>query len=224
MERPDICSPLEEFIARLEQRQQAAQDRCRDLRKALDKALIDAEFGDTDPNQVDRCRRELERAVREEANAAEAIRWSWRLHLFVNGTRASVAPPKVLNAVEALDAPPAQALVGKPNSKTSRVCATIESALRQHGPLHRQRLLEILVADGVMGTETRPINRLASILTENRHLFSSDGRGTYFLAATGHMEQRQVSELTGLSGQGQHSCPAPPLQPGGECNASTCSL
>lgn len=220
MEDPDICSPLEEFILRLEQRHEAAQKRCRNLQKAL----VASEFGDTDPSQADRFRKELEYAAREEANAAEAIRWSWRLHLFVNGARASVAPPKTLRAVEASDAPPAQALVGKPNSKTLRVCATIESALRQHGPLHRQRLLEILVADGVMGTEARPINRLASILTENRHLFSSDGRGTYFLAAAGHMEQRPVLELTGLSGQLQHARPAPSLQPGGERNASTRSL
>lgn len=224
MERPDLCSPLEEFIARLEQWQEAAQNRCLELKRALEKALLDAEFGDTEPGQADRCRGELEQAVQEEVDATEAIRWSWRLHGFVNGTRSSVAPPRTLRALDAISGPTPLAPTGKARGKTSRICTMIESALRQHGPLHRQRLLEILVADGVMGTETRPINRLASILTENRHLFSSDGRGTYSLAAAGHTEQRPVLEPTGLSGQRQHVDPAPSLQPGGECNASTCSL
>ncbi|UZO92351.1 Hypothetical protein RMP42_05790 [Roseomonas mucosa] len=217
MDEPDICSPIEESIDRLEQRRAAAQAR----RQELERDLVEAECNDADPSVAERCRVEFERLAQDEAQAVEAVRWLWRVHGFLNGSRSSVAPPKMLRALEAMSTPAAQARLNRPSTKTSRICTMIESALRQHGPLHRQRLLEILIADGVMGKEARPIDRLATILTENRHLFSSDGRGTYALAAAGHIEQRQATELAGLSGQQEHACPALPVQPGGEHSVYT---
>ncbi|MBC9179077.1 hypothetical protein [Pseudoroseomonas ludipueritiae] len=213
----DICGPLEEFIDRLDQQLAMVIDR----RAELERALVEAECSDSDSNEVDLCRAELERVIKEVANVGEAMRWSWRLLGFVNGTRGTVPPPKMLRALEAQSEAVTQVSRGKPNSKSSRACARIEAALREHGPLHRRRLLEILLADGVLGAEARPINRLATILTENRHLFSSDGRGTYTLAAAGHTEQRRVTVPSSLSGPQQSARSARKLVHGGDSHAVT---
>ena len=82
IDEPDICSPLEEFIDRLEQRR-AAQTR----RQELERVLVEAECNDADPSVAERCRVEFERLAQDEAHAAEAVRWLWRVHGFVNGSR-----------------------------------------------------------------------------------------------------------------------------------------
>jgi hypothetical protein len=88
---------------------------------------------------------------------------------------------------------------GKPNSKNSRVRDRVSAILRDSGPMHRTGILERLLADGMLGTERKPMNRLASILASNSTLFSSDSRGTYSLMTAGHTEQSRVPERTGRS-------------------------
>ena len=111
-----------------------------------------------------------------------ALRTLWRIQLFLNGQREHITPPLKVAAR------------GKPNSKNSRVLDRVIAVLQERGPMHRTALLEVLLADGLVGTERKPMNRLASILASNSSLFSSDGRGVYSLVGA-----ERTRRLTGAN-------------------------
>ncbi len=117
------------------------------------------------------------------AAVREAQQSLWRGHMMVSG------PAYV---------PPLQMTEPARGAKTSRsrsgqVRDRVAELLRTHGPMHRATLLDRLVADGIIGTEAKPINRLASILSENKHLFSTKGGGIYDLLPEVLTEQHQPS-------------------------------
>jgi len=111
------------------------------------------------------------------ARLLDGLRHLWRIQLFLKGQRDQISSPLVA---------PAR---GKANSKNSRVRDRVVALLQQRGSTHRADILRILVTEGLVGTERKPMNRLASILSANPSIFSSDGRGEYSLHDTGHTEQ-----------------------------------
>jgi hypothetical protein len=64
-------------------------------------------------------------------------------------------------------------------SKSAAVRAEITHLLTVRGEEHRQRILDHLIAKGLMGHEKNPLASLAAYLSDNKDLFSSDGRGNF---------------------------------------------
>jgi len=117
------------------------------------------------------------------AAVREAQHGLWRSHMMVSGPKYS--PP--------LKVPEPEKGAKPARSRSARVRDRAAELLRTHGPMHRATLMDRLVADGIIGTEAKPINRLASILSENKHLFSTKGGGIYDLLPDVLTEQHQPS-------------------------------
>jgi hypothetical protein len=83
------------------------------------------------------------------------------------------------NGNGSLPAATPQGLVGE--TKAARMKAHIDGALRKSGKMHRKVLLEGLLAAGIMGKETDPLQALAIFLTGNKDSYESDGSGNYSL-------------------------------------------
>lgn len=184
MEESGVIPSLLAFIDRLDGRRGLVDASIREW----EVELVRSESGGLSEGDVERLWSRLDEAVRERAKLMEAMRWGWRVHDFLQGARAAVPPPHLPAPSDLPARAPASA--SGPTSKGARARELIAGALRADGPLHRRRLLELLLADGVLGTEARPMKRLAKILSQNRHLFGSDGRGTYSLLTAGHTRQR----------------------------------
>ena len=73
-------------------------------------------------------------------------------------------------------------------SKAVKMKLHIGMMLKDNGPLHRKDLLASLLAAGIMGKETKPMQALAIFLSSRKDLFESDGSGNFSL--------RQGAELT----------------------------
>jgi hypothetical protein len=67
------------------------------------------------------------------------------------------------------------------NSKNAKMEQRIDELLAQHGELHRSKILEDLVAQGLMGHEKNIMAHLASFLSDRRDRYVSDGRGNFRL-------------------------------------------
>ena len=65
--------------------------------------------------------------------------------------------------------------------KGLRVIREVSNLLQLHGSLHRRRILDHLIEAGVLGHEKDPLASLAAYLSENKHMFLSDGQGNFFL-------------------------------------------
>ena len=94
-------------------------------------------------------------------------------------------------------------------SKSARMRNRISEMLGEHGVVHRSVLLERLMAEGLLGAERKPINRLASILSDNRHLFGSDGKGSYMLLQS---EPKELRPNSGKQSASHTQRRAKPLQ------------
>lgn len=57
----------------------------------------------------------------------------------------------------------------------------IDRRLSEGVPVHRQQLLETLVAHQIMGAEKNPLGHLASFLSDRKHKYQSDGKGYFTL-------------------------------------------
>ena len=67
-------------------------------------------------------------------------------------------------------------------TKRAKVLAEIRSLLKSNGRMHRAKILEHLVAKGLMGKETKPLQALAIYLSEAGQ-FVNDGEGNWSLKA-----------------------------------------
>ncbi len=74
---------------------------------------------------------------------------------------------------------------GKPESKAARVRSVIAEMVRANGIVHRQVLLDHLIAAGIMGTEASPMASLAAYLSEMAE-FESHGGGKWGLRSPDH--------------------------------------
>jgi hypothetical protein len=117
----------------------------------------------------------------------QALKSLWRSHLALTADafRKPVVATKVTPEV------PAQTVVdvGSPaprkrarrGSKSALIRERLVTLLEENGPTHRGALLSSLTEEGLVGTEAKPVNRLATVLSENKHLFGTHGRGVYFV-------------------------------------------
>jgi hypothetical protein len=92
----------------------------------------------------------------------------------------AVVPPPPLSPVKS----------GEPRtSKTASLMAEVTDLLSKRGTEHRQKILEHLVAKGLMGHEKNPMASLAAFLSGvNRNVFVADGRGNFSLRRDSHHE------------------------------------
>jgi hypothetical protein len=66
-------------------------------------------------------------------------------------------------------------------TKAARMKGYIDKALHGNVKVHRTSLLEGLLAAGIMGKETKPLQALAIFLSSNKEDYESDGSGNYSL-------------------------------------------
>lgn len=71
-------------------------------------------------------------------------------------------------------APPFAAI--RENSKATRARKVMRDHLQQHGTVHRDELLKVLKAQGVIGHEKEPMKQLGTYLSRYRE-FKSEGGG-----------------------------------------------
>jgi len=72
-------------------------------------------------------------------------------------------------------------------SKAAMVKAAVIQLLHEKGTEHRQKILGYLVERGLMGNEKNPMASLAAYLSENKELFSPDGKGNFSLTVEGKL-------------------------------------
>ncbi|MDJ0388294.1 hypothetical protein QMO56_09225 [Roseomonas sp. E05] len=147
-----------------------------------------------------------------QARVAEGLRNLWRLQAYLERRRDYIAPPSSVSSRS------------KPDSKNTRVRDRVAAVLAEGGPTHRTELLKVVLADGLLGAEQRPMNRLASILASNGHLFGSDSRGTYFLLSTEPKEQTRSRGRAGLPTGRRPALPTSQPEKGGEGHAGACAV
>ena len=66
-------------------------------------------------------------------------------------------------------------------SKAAQIKAEVTDLLSARGTEHRQKILDHLIAKGLMGHEKAPLASLAAYLSENKDTFVADGRGNFSL-------------------------------------------
>lgn len=147
-----------------------------------------------------------------QARVMEGLRTLLRLQAYLERRRDHIVPPSSVSPKS------------KPDSKNSRVRDRVAAILAEGGPTHRTELLKVVLADGILGAEQRPMNRLASILASNGHLFGSDSRGTYFLLSPEPEEQTRSPSRTGLSAGRRPAFPTSQPEQGDDGHASACAV
>jgi hypothetical protein len=66
-------------------------------------------------------------------------------------------------------------------TKSVKMRMHIGKLLKEKGTVHRKDLLESLLAAGIMGKETDPMQALAIYLSSHKNMFESDGSGNFSL-------------------------------------------
>jgi ribonuclease D len=159
-----------------------------DLRKEIEKRLLKA-----DPaSDVARQLATMQLAVNSRlAKVTAYLHQIWRMHLDL--TSHEYKAPLVAKAVR-----PERS--GRRNSsKSELIRARLVFLLREKGPTHRAELLDQLISEGLMVREKSAMNRLATILSDSKHLFGSLGGGVFTLRVDEPQQQQAWVEAAPLS-------------------------
>ena len=95
-------------------------------------------------------------------------------------------------------------------SKEVAIRQAARQLLSERGPMHRNEILAHCIKQGLLGTEKKPINRLATILSAAKDEFESDGRGTFGLRGAFQKAERDRTETAGTDGDGSQTTNQPP--------------
>lgn len=88
------------------------------------------------------------------------------------------------------------------SSKAASLKMEVTDLLNARGTEHRQKILDHLVAKGLMGHEKDPLGSLAAYLSANKDVFMADGRGNFSLRREGHREPPPAPETGTGSAEG----------------------
>lgn len=99
-------------------------------------------------------------------------------------------------------------------SKAAMLKAEVTDLLNARGTEHRQKILDHLVAKGLMGHEKTPLASLAAYLSDNKDVFMADGRGNFSLRRDSHREPPPVPESGMGSAEAQQSAAPSPVNAG----------
>ncbi|MGJ0454796.1 MAG: hypothetical protein ACR65T_16430 [Methylocystis sp.] len=121
-------------------------------------------------------------ALREELSQLEAElgndpRYRKAMHIRELLGEYETKSPATQKVVEKTSIPPPAADVHE--SKKAKVKREIDRLLRQEGPTHRNRILEVLIAKKLMGNEKDPMQSLAIYLSNFSDDFVSQGEGVW---------------------------------------------
>jgi hypothetical protein len=93
-------------------------------------------------------------------------------------------PPASAPTVHHLTAAPIIGSKERSTSKAAKIRREIKALMEQHGIVSRRRILEHLLAKGILGKEQRPLKTVGTYLYKGRDIWANDGKGNWFLKPT----------------------------------------